>query len=280
MKSKDNGQMKLTRRKFVKIGVGASALFLVSDAFWFEKTFIEMNEFHLNNKPGNKPGIKVIQVSDLHLKSITRSLKTLADKISDLNPDLIFLTGDAIDDAGNLNILEDFLKLLGTKIKKVAILGNWEYWSKVDLNSLKSLYKRYNCDLLVNEANQYTFRQKTILVTGVDDYVGGGPDIIGALKQFKPSDYHVILNHCPEYSNVIASNLGKSNQADLILSGHTHGGQINIFGIAPFLPQGSGQYVKGWYDVGETKMYVSRGIGTSMVPIRFGSRAEIAVFHL
>ncbi|QNK64991.1 metallophosphoesterase [Pedobacter sp. PAMC26386] len=272
--------MKLTRRKFVKIGVGTSALLLVSDAFWFEKAFIETNEFHLNKKPGHTPGIKVIQVSDLHLKSITGSLKTLADKISDSNPDLIFLTGDAIDDAGKLNVLGAFLKLLGTKIKKVAILGNWEYWSKVDLNALNSLYKSYNCDLLINEANQYTFREKTILVTGVDDYVGGKSDITSALTQFKPSDYHVILNHCPEYSDVMASSLDKSNQADLILSGHTHGGQINILGIAPFLPQGSGQYINGWYEVGETKMYVSKGIGTSMFPIRFGSRAEIAVFHL
>jgi predicted MPP superfamily phosphohydrolase len=62
------------------------------------------------------------------------------------------------------------------------------------------------------------------------------------------------------------------------LSGHTHGGQITFFGIVLFTPKGSGQFVSGWYDDEFPKMYVSKGIGTSIVPIRFGARVEISLF--
>ena len=69
-------------------------------------------------------------------------------------------------------------------------------------------------------------------------------------------------------------------KADFILSGHTHGGQINLFGYVPFLPKGSGKYLKGWYDEKSPGMYVSKGIGTSIIPARFFARAEIAIFNL
>ena len=61
----------------------------------------------------------------------------------------------------------------------------------------------------------------------------------------------------------------------MVLSGHTHGGQITFLGIAPFKPQGSGKYLKGWYKKSGPKMYISKGIGTSILPIRFGARAEM-----
>ncbi|MCK5075659.1 MAG: hypothetical protein KAR38_04750 [Calditrichia bacterium] len=61
----------------------------------------------------------------------------------------------------------------------------------------------------------------------------------------------------------------------LMLSGHTHGGQITFFGLAPILPRGSGKYVSGWYEKEKIKLYVSRGIGTSVIPFRFMSLPEI-----
>jgi len=66
---------------------------------------------------------------------------------------------------------------------------------------------------------------------------------------------------------------------DLILSGHTHGGQVKLLGFIPYLPQGSGKYVSGWYLDQHKQLYVSKGIGTSILPIRFGARAEISIFN-
>jgi predicted MPP superfamily phosphohydrolase len=271
--------MRITRRRFIAtvLGLIPAAIFL--DSLWFEKFFIEINEFFLGNASEKTNNIKLLQISDLHLQEVSAKHTRLANKINSLKPDLIVFTGDSIDKENNLPVLNEFLQLLDPTILKAAILGNWEYWGKVDLVALRKVYDQNNCTLLINESKQYTFGNKTICITGTDDFVGGKADIHTATKNYVSSDHHVILNHCPEYSAIIQTEL-KEIKADLILSGHTHGGQINIFGYIPFLPQGSGGFVKGWYRDNQPPIYVSKGIGTSKVPARFGARAEVAMFRI
>jgi predicted MPP superfamily phosphohydrolase len=272
--------MTWTRARFIKTGILASIGILLVDGLWFEKFFIETNEFFMGKSTLDNTDIKVVQVSDLHIKTLNAQLIRLTKKLNEIQPDLILLTGDAIDDPKKLPVLNEFLKLINAGVKKVAILGNWEYWGSVDLKKLADLYLDNNCDLLVNKTSQYSFRQKNISITGVDDYVGGQADIDLALKDFKKSDYHIILNHCPEYSDIIQEKISKDIPVDVILSGHTHGGQINLFGLVPFKPQGSGKYLKGWYKDSGMNFYVSKGVGTSILPIRFMARSEVAVFNL
>jgi len=271
--------MNWTRRKFVKAGLGALVTFSFIDSFWIEKFFLEKNEFFLGSAHKTKLDIKVVQLSDLHIQSVTYSLRKLAKQLNYIQPELILITGDAVDKGSSVYILNEFLSLINFDIKKVAILGNWEYWGHVDLKELKEVYLANNCDLLINETRRYAFRDKLLSITGVDDYVGGSPDIVAALGRYQQSDYHIVLNHCPQYSEVIfASTAGIP--IDFILAGHTHGGQVNLFGFVPFKPQGSGKYLKGWYQNGENKMYVSKGIGTSILSMRFMARAEVAIFYL
>ncbi|MFO0435676.1 MAG: metallophosphoesterase [Sphingobacteriaceae bacterium] len=270
--------MTWTRRKFIKAGLLASFGFILLDSFWFEKYFIETNEFCLGNSTDNNYDLKIIQISDLHLQSFNSQLKKLAKNINEQKPDLIFITGDSVDNKKNVFILNQFLGAIDKSIKKFAILGNWEYWGNVDLEELRLTYSENNCELLINNSRQLTFKNKTISITGVDDYVGGNADIDLALKEFKQSDYHIILNHCPEYGDEIAQKLKGKISYDFMLSGHTHGGQVNLFGFVPFTPQGSGDYLKGWYK--DKNIYVSKGIGTSIFPVRFMAKAEIAIFKL
>lgn len=270
--------MTWTRRKFIKTGLLAGMGFVLLDSFWLEKYFIETNHFCLGKSTDEHFDLKVIQVSDLHLQSLTHQLKTLAKNINSQNPDLILMTGDSVDDKKKVAVLNQFLSLISIDIKKVAILGNWEYWGKVNLEELRLTYLAHNCELLINNSKQFTFKNKTVTITGVDDLLGGTPDIELALKAFKQSDYHIILNHCPEYGDVISEKLKDKTPYDFMLSGHTHGGQINIFGFVPFKPKGSGKYLKGWYK--DKNIYVSKGIGTSIFPARFMARAEIAVFKM
>ncbi|QHT72070.1 metallophosphoesterase [Rhodocytophaga rosea] len=253
---------------------------VLTDALWFERFFIEINEFFIGNTDKNQSQIQVVQVSDLHLNSINKPLRKLAQKINKVKPDMVLITGDAIDKSENISLLDDFLKLIDHHIQKVAILGNWEYWGNIDLNRLNDIYKGSNCDLLINETRQYNFRNKTISITGVDDFIGGNADFELAIAKYQQGDFHIVLNHCPQYSDTIGLKTPENIKIDLILSGHTHGGQINLFGIIPFLPQGSGKYVKGWYKNNLKNIYVSKGIGTSILPLRFGARAEIAIFNL
>ena len=77
-------------------------------------------------------------------------------------------------------------------------------------------------------------------------------------------------------------NLFPSDNVAAMIKGswHTHGGQITFLGFVPFKPRGSGKYLKGWYKESEPKMYISKGVGTSILPIRFGARAEIVEMEL
>jgi len=271
--------MAISRRKFIKSGVIVTGVALFLDAFWIEHNFIQTNEFFLNNATeGANNNIKIVQISDIHIQILNSPLEELAEMLNKLQPDLIVFTGDVLDRPENITVFKSFIELIDVHIPKAAILGNWEYWANVTMEELNLIYKNNNCRLLINQGTQFKLREKTFSITGVDDFVAGDPDIIEALKWYQPADYHIILNHCPQYTDQIRSALSSNIKADLILSGHTHGGQVNLFGFCPYLPKGSGKYVKGWYD-GNPKMYVSKGIGTSIFPIRLGSRAEVAVFN-
>ena len=261
--------MKISRRSFILSGfVFILGVFLMN-SLWFEKFLIEKRFFFLGAAKKNSYKLKFIQVSDLHLNHLNLNKE---------HPDLILITGDAIDKAQNLDLLEKFLQLIDINIKKVAILGNWEYWGDVNIKDLKTLYQRNNCELLVNDSKQYEFDGYKVSITGIDDYIGGTADYELAIKNYIKSDYHIVLTHCPQHRDIIQK-LSQDLEIDLVLSGHTHGGQINLFGFIPFKPQGSGRYLKGWYKESKPHLYVSKGIGTSILPLRFRARAEIGIFH-
>lgn len=270
--------MKIKRRHFITLGFIGGIAALILDSFWFELYCFEVKSFILNNS--NLKKIKALQISDLHLNTIRLRQRALIDKIGAINPDLLLLTGDVIDKSANLELLDNFLSQLDNNLEKVAILGNWEYWGEINLKDLQKIYTKNNCTLLINDSKNYRFENRTISITGMDDFVGGMPDISKALINYSKSNYHIVLNHCPEYTTQIAHRLETEIPVDLILSGHTHGGQINILGKVPFLPQGCGEYLSGWYKDNFKNLYVSKGFGTSILPIRLGARAEIAVFHI
>jgi len=271
--------MNITRRQFVVGGVTLATGAVITDGLWIEKFFIERNEYFIGDASANSYNIKLLQLSDLHLNSIQWRHRRLARSVNQANPDLLFLTGDSIDRADNLGLLGQFLQLLDYEVRKVAILGNWEYWADVDLGRLAEVYRKHNCDLLINQTRQYHIKEKLVSVTGIDDLIGGNADFKAAVNGYKPSDYHVVLTHCPEHRDAIETESNGGFDIDLVLSGHTHGGQITFLGIVPFKPRGSGRYLKGWYKEKYPFMYVSKGIGTAILPIRFGARPEIGIFN-
>ena len=94
-----------------------------------------------------------------------------------------------------------------------------------------------------------------------------------ALDGAGPLPHHLVLAHCPISRDMLG--LPEEHPASLVLSGHTHGGQVAPFGLATILPRGCGRYVAGWYRDALPPMYVSRGIGTSLLPIRIGATPEL-----
>jgi predicted MPP superfamily phosphohydrolase len=253
---------------------------LSDDSFWFKNYYVDIHQYYIGSATPDTSNIKLVQISDLHLRTIGPGLKKALQKINALKPDLILLTGDSITAQAYLPLLDTLLKLLDHDIQKAAIVGNWEYTRDLKLDDLRKVYAQNNCVLLINETRQFTLKNKTISITGLDDFTMGNADFKEAVSDYKNSDYHIVLTHCPQHRDIIRNQMTDDIPIDFILSGHTHGGQISLFGFVPFSPYGSGTYVKGWYKESEPILYVSQGVGTSILPLRLGSRAEIGIFNL
>jgi predicted MPP superfamily phosphohydrolase len=270
--------MKFKRRYFLKKIILAIIGLVLIDVFWFEKYVIEWNVFDISG--GKTDSIKAIQLSDLHLRELKSFYKSIAKRINSEKPDVIFITGDAVTRTKRITILNDFLRLIDHKIQKIAILGNKEYSGNVDLDLLRKTYNNHNGILLRNESYVLSLNDRKVNILGIDDFALGTPDIHKSSENVDASLTTIILNHCPVYRKEIDQTEFALSSKPLILAGHTHGGQVTIFGTPIFTPYGSGDYVKGWYANGTSKMYVSKGIGTTSLPIRFGARAEVGIFYI
>jgi len=225
------------------------------------------------------PRLRVVQLSDLHLKRIGSFHEALARAVDATDPDLLVFTGDTVDDGGNLGLTGDFLSLLRTGAPRIAVLGNWEYQGGVSADGLRREFRRAGGELLVNQSLTLELRGGALLLTGLDDWLAGAPDparaLEGADAQLRRRGHHLVLAHCPAQRDAVT---GAAN-LPWMLSGHTHGGQVGVPGLR-FTPRGSGDYERGWYRGALPHLYVSRGLGTSVVPLRVGSPPEVAVFDV
>lgn len=275
-------KMGIGRRKFIQklfLGITGITGFFFLNGFWFEKYIIEWTSFDIDEKQKDK--IKLIQLSDLHLKEIKSYHKSIATKINREQPEAIVFTGDTTSRKDKLPVLDNFLELIDPTILKIVILGNKEYSSKMSIPDFKQVFQKYNGHVLINENYQLTKNKRVINILGLDDFVGGNADYDSAISALDKSKETVILNHCPEYRDIIdLKNKDAKVNIKLILSGHTHGGQITFFGKELYKPEGSGSYLKGWYENELSLMYVSKGVGTTILPIRFGARAEASILYV
>jgi uncharacterized protein len=134
----------------------------------------------------------------------------------------------------------------------------------------RAFYARAGVRLLVNESAPV---RDDFWLVGLDDADSGGPSVAQAEKDVPGDATRLTLIHSPSFFTRLPDSL------PLALAGHTHGGQIRIPGLTPrWLPSGSGSFVSGWYANGKSRLYVSRGVGVAMLPVRFACRPELAVF--
>ena len=218
--------------------------------------------------------LRIVQVSDLHVHGIGTLERQLFEQLHEAQADLIVITGDSIDRSDSLPLLDTLLGEFPRSPRVLAILGNWEYRSGIGPEQFARTYARHGIELLVNRSIEVEHRGRTIRVTGLDDILFSRPEAATAIGNGRPLDHHLVLTHCPVSRDTLG--LPPEHAASLVLSGHTHGGQVAPFGVATILPPGSGRYVAGWYrDAGKPPLYVSRGIGTSGLPIRIGATPEL-----
>ncbi|MCK0133233.1 metallophosphoesterase [Arenibacter sp. S6351L] len=250
-----------------------------------------------NLLPQNFNGLRIVQISDLHLGSfnyryhiLDRAIKT----INSLKPDFIFFTGDLVNNyAWELNGWEKILKELTAKKGKYSVLGNHDYgdyskWESEEerrrnFADIKDFHAQIGFKLLLNEAECIENNGDKIAIVGVENW-GNPPfkqygDLQKALQEVDGIGFKILLSHDPSHwSEEVVE---KTNIA-LTLSGHTHGMQagINIKNIEWSPIKYKYKHWAGLYSLGPQFLYVSRGLGWMGFPGRLGMRPEITLIEL
>ncbi len=224
---------------------------------------------HTVHVEGLREGLRVLQVTDVHLRGDDEVLRATCAAVSRQRPDLLVLTGDVVTRGWSRDAADEFLAALpDAPLGKYAIIGNWEYWAGAPPDTWRWFLERHGIRLLLDE----NVDLGPVQLVGTDDLLAGRPDLGRAFAGVNASRPSLVLTHSPALFPEIAR-VG----VPLVLSGHTHGGQVVIPGIgSAFLPRASGDYPWGWYPQGPSWLFVCRGLGWSVAPVRWRSPPELA----
>lgn len=262
----------------VIVGITATAVLLLIYSF-IEPYFLEIKKIDLIEQdiPESFAGKKIVFVSDIHhgpYFSIER-VNELVEKINGVNPDIIILGGDYVhQDSGYIAPVFEELKNLNATIGKFGVLGNHDHWEGAELT--RQGMKNAGIKILDNNAEWISIGEK-IKVGGVGDLWTDLQDMNPTINDIKDGDFVILVSHNPDYVEEI-----KTKKIDLVLSGHTHGGQVTLFGLwAPSIPSRYGQkYRTGIVDTKFTKVVISNGVGMVGLPVRFFARPDIIIITL
>ena len=222
--------------------------------------------------------LRLVHVTDVHVGwstpvPILQRAQRMAHKAK---PDLVVLTGDYVNHSlVHLERLKRFVRGLPRPL--FATLGNHDHWSGAD--PIRAALLDSGAEVLDNQHTELRTRAGLLPIVGMDDGRTGHHDLDAAFSGLRHPERAVVLSHCPS----IADALGARN-AGLILSGHTHGGQIAVPKLTPALVKAWGvPYTAGWFQLSEaSRLYVNAGLGHSRRGLRMGRAAspEVAVIDL
>jgi len=189
---------------------------------------------------------------------------------------MVILGGDyASRDSPNTSVCFEELKKLQAPLGKYGVLGNHDYWA----GGVEALQAMTGAGITPpdNSGLWVYSGSERIRLGGVSDLWRGKPDPIPAINTANLSDYVILVSHNPDYAEEL-----ETSRMDIALSGHTHGGQVTLFGLwVPYMPSDYGQKYKGGFArTAYTEVYVTRGKGMTFLPIRFFARPEITVLTL
>lgn len=233
----------------------------------------------------SKAPIRIVQVTDIQISRHYKeeNLEKLIDQINQLKPDLFLFTGDLFEHYAQYGSKEEVIGQLSrikTKYGSYGVWGNRDYGGGGQ-RVYREILGEGHMTLLENTGTTIETEDGIILyLAGLDDSLLGSPNGDLIKEQMKEdSDYRILLSHEPDPTEEYAS-----YGFDLILAGHSHGGQVLLpfGGVKTALAK---TYTKGFYSIGakgdrETMLYVNTGIGTSHIPVRLGVPPQIAVFDI
>ena len=229
----------------------------------------------LDRLPKKLDGFKIIHLSDIHhspftsFDHIARTVK-IANR---LKPDMFVLTGDYVShETGYIRPVADLMGGLQAEFGTYACLGNHDHWTAPDL-VVKS-FRDAGIKMLVNEGFRFTARDASFWLAGVDDHMVGKTDLAAALKGSFPDEMKLLLAHNP-----IIFRRSVRAGVDLTLSGHTHGGQVRVRDKKRGIIRRR-RLSNGLHKRKDSQIYITRGIGTVVLPVRYQCPPEITLLEL
>jgi hypothetical protein len=255
----------ISRRKFVSATLLASLAGIFVDLKWVEPTWLKIRHLRLGN---GHPRHRFVHFTDLHHKGETSYLQTVVRQINALAPDFVCFTGDVIEEE---NYLAEALEILsGIKYPMYGVPGNHDYWSQVSFAPIHDCFNATGGAWLMDE--QRTIACGKINLIGISC----SHDRQASLPQ-NPAMINILLMHYPAWVKKLTG-----QKFDLMLAGHSHGGQVRIPFFGPILvPYAVDEYTMGRYQTASGPLYVNPGIGYIYgYKLRFNCRPEITVVEI
>ena len=268
--------------KFITIIIGLTFLIGIYSTF-IERKLLIVKDKEIKLSHGNEIDLNIVQFSDTHLGDYysLEDLKKVVDKINSLDADIVVFTGDLIDEANkypHLSEIPEVLSKIKSKYGKFCVYGNHDYGGGA-YEYYSNIMKSSGFQLLVNSSVTLNIDNKIVNISGADDGIWGNIDYNKTMSKCSTETIDILLLHEPDLVN------GFSNYPiDLVLSGHSHGGQVYIpFYGALVTTDFANNYQSVLYDIKNkwgTQLFVSSGIGNTKVPFRFFNIPEIINFKL
>ncbi len=287
MPSLERARRQLTRRRFLAAGaVTAATLSLYSGELERHALTIVRRTVHIVNLPVSFHGFTIAQLSDIHYRDFDEPyfVEHAVRELNLLKPDLVALTGDFITAhripgmplrtaAGDANDCAAILSGIQCPLR-FSSLGNHD---SVDVPGVLQALRSHRLFPLYNQFVPIDLRGDRIWLAGIADAYFDVPNLPSAIPKRKPNEPVILLGHEPDFADTVA----QYHPVDLMLAGHTHGGQVRLPFLPPmFLPAMGVKYISGLFTLGKTQLYVNRGLGTMHLPFRLNCPPELTLLTL
>ncbi|WP_367209260.1 metallophosphoesterase [Sphingobacterium sp. R2] len=309
LSEKDGNTLSITRSDFIiKSGLALASVPITALSRGFALNLYDYQIKHIDlvlpHLPQSFDGMTIAQISDIHAGSLFNQdkVKRGIDLLLGENPDIIFFTGDLINDfASEMDHYLDVFKHLNAPLGTFSILGNHDYGDyhfnrhhffdksrltkEQNFAELKSIHSQLGWQLLLNESKELVVNNDKITIIGVENWGLNNPKNYGDIdlamaKVDNSSSVNFMLSHDPSHWR--AEIIPKYPNIDVTFSGHTHGGQFGY--INPNYQWSPVKYAyqewAGLYHEGQQALYVNAGFGYLDYPSRLGMLPEVTIFHL
>ena len=262
--------------------IAATAVLSHNEFFNIEVRHLYIGDHHVGDL---HKYISIAQISDLHIRQGDKQTAQIFKILESLKVDAIVLTGDYVQWNGDYESSLNVLARFKADTPVYAVMGDYDYSNSRksclfchELGTGKATF-RHSVKFLRNACDRVAVGENTLMICGIDGRQANepiSPEVVKHLQDMAKGRAAIVLSHSPLVFDLI-----DEDQDVLVLAGDTHGGQIPLpTWIWKFLGyEKNAKYEQGWFEAGQRKMYVNRGIGTSHFPVRFMRPPEITVFH-